>query len=296
MQNDMPIYSHNPYHATQFPLLVLHVKNHRCTPSNEGFRVFHWHDEVQFVYVLRGSIHVKIFQEEFDVQPHNAVFINRTALHQIIGKEDYQYHSYIIPVKMLSFFSGSIMEQRDVGSVVNHPALTHYLLRDDAPAHRSVLHQLQILDKLYFQEGTQEHAEYHVSIQLCKVWLELLSVLPERNEIAPAVNYERIRTLISAIHTNYNQPISVQDIADAAHISKTECLRCFQNYLHTTPYQYLMKYRLHMSTGFLTSTAMSVTDIALHVGFHSVSSYIKYFKLAYHMTPNQYRAQNQALE
>lgn len=292
MHKGLPVYSHNPYHTTKFPLLVLDVQNNHCTPQNEGFKVFHWHDEVQFVYILRGSIHVKIFDEEFDLQKENCMFINRTALHQITGKEDCHYHSYIIPAKMLSFFSGSIMEQNDVGPIVNNPTFTHYLLHDDVSANNLVLHQIRMLDKLYFQNVKYEHHEYRLSIQLSKVWLEFLSLLPEVKEISPSINYERIRTLISTIHTHYNQAISIQDIADAAHVSKTECLRCFQKYIHETPYQYLMKYRLHMSTSLLTSTEMSITDIALNVGFHSTSSYIKYFKRFYQMTPYKYRTKN----
>lgn len=296
MSGQVPVYSHNPYHTTKFPLLVLDVLNRHCVPHNEGFQVLHWHDEVQFVYILKGSVHVKIYDEEFDLQGQDCIFINRTALHQITGKEDCHYHSYIIPAKMLDFFSGSIMEQNDVAPIINNLVFTHYLLYANVPANHSVLHQINVLDQLYFQNVKYEHHEYRLSIELSKVWLEFLSLLPKMKEIAPSKNYERIRILISTIHTNYNQPISTQDIADAAHISKTECLRCFQKYIHDTPYQYLMKYRLHMSTSLLTSTEMSVTDIAFNVGFHSTSSYIKYFKLFYKMTPYKYRVMSKAFE
>ncbi|MVB09819.1 Melibiose operon regulatory protein [Caprobacter fermentans] len=289
MSEKAPVYSHNPYHTTKFPLLVLDVRNQHCIPENEGFQVFHWHDEVQFVSVLKGSVHVKIYDEEFDLQEQDCIFINRTALHQITGREGCHYHSYIIPAKMLAFFSGSIMEQNDVEPITNHPVFTHYYLYANVPANHQVLHQISILDQLYFQDDKYEHHEYRISIQLSKVWLEFLSLLPEMKESVPSKSYERIRTLISTIHTNYNQSISIQDIADTAHISKTECLRCFQKYIQDSPYQYLMKYRLHMSTSLLATTEMSVTDIAFKVGFHSTSSYIKYFRLFYKMTPNQYR-------
>lgn len=296
MHQDSPVYSHNPYHTTKFPLLVLDVENNHCSPPNEGFRIFHWHDEVQFVYVLKGSIRVKIFDEEFDLQKQDCIFINRTALHQITGKEDCHYHSYIIPAKMLSFFSGSIMEQNNVDPIINNPTLTHCLLYHDVPANNLVLHEIQLLDKLYFQNDKSEHHEYRLSIQLTKIWLEFLSILPDVKEIVLSKNYERIRTMISTIHTRYNQSISIQEIADTAHVSKTECVRCFQKYINEAPYQYIIKYRLHMSTALLTSTKMSVTDIALNVGFHSTSCYIKSFKLFYQMTPYKYRTKNKIPE
>jgi AraC-like DNA-binding protein len=184
------------------------------------------------------------------------------------------------------------MEQNDVNPIINNPTFTHYLLHANAPANRSVLQQMRILDMLYFLHTKSAHHEYRLCIHLARMWLEFLSLLPKMKAGAPPKNYERIRTLISAIHTHYQQPISIQDIANAAHISKTECLRCFQKYIHDTPYQYLMKYRLHRSTALLLSTDMTITDIASHVGFRSTSSYIRYFKLFYHITPYRYRVEN----
>lgn len=292
MFTEAPVYSHNPYHTTKFPLLVLNVNYRTCTPSNEGFQVLHWHDEVQFVYILKGIVHVKIYDEEFYLQEHDCIFINRTVLHHITEKADCHYHSYIIPARMLAFFSGSIMEQDDVEAIINNPIFTHYLLRSNVPKHNSVLNNISLLDKLYFQKNKYKHYEYRLSIQLSIVWLEFISLLPAMEQVATSKNYERIRTLISMIHTNYCQPISIQNIADAAHISKTECVRCFQKFVHDSPYKYLLKYRLHMSTSLLTTTDASVADIALNVGFNSISSYIKYFKMYYHTTPYKYRIEN----
>ena len=294
MFTEAPVYSHNPYHTTQFPLLVLNVKNRTCIPFNEGFQILHWHDEVQFVYILKGIVCVKIYDEEFNLQENDCIFINRTVLHHITEKEDCHYHSYIIPARMLSFFSGSIMEHDDVGAIINNPTFTHYLLCSDNLTHSSALNQIRLLDKLYFQDRKYEHHEYRLSIQLSKVWLEFISLLHDRKEVSPSKNYQRIRAIISIIHANYKQPISIQDIANAAHISKTECLRCFQKFVHDSPYQYLLKYRLHMSTSLLIATEMSITDIALAVGFHSISSYIKYFKIYYQTTPYKYRIENKS--
>lgn len=289
---ETPIYSHNPYHTTQFPLLVLDVRRQVCAPYNEGFRVLHWHEEVQFVYVLKGVVHVKVYDEELDLERNDCIFINKSVLHLITEKEDCQYHSYIIPPRMLSFFPGSIMEEKDVSALINDPSFTHYVLRAGNSAHQSVLREIRHLDELYFQNVETKHREYRISIQLAQLWLSFISLHPEKEISIASQNFERIRALITFVHTNYQRPISVQDIADEAHISKTECVRCFRRFIGDSPYQYLIKYRLHVSTSLLTTTNMSVTDVALHVGFGSVSSYIKYFKQHYHTTPYRYRAEN----
>ena len=36
IKDNTPIYSHNPYHSTKFPLLVLDVSKKVCKPFNQG--------------------------------------------------------------------------------------------------------------------------------------------------------------------------------------------------------------------------------------------------------------------
>lgn len=292
MTTEIPIYSHNPYYGNRFPLLVLDVHGHQCFPFNEGFRALHWHEELQFVYILKGTVHFKIYDEEFNLSEQDCLFINRAVMHHITEKENCHYHSYIIPAQMLSFFSGSIMEQSDVGAIINNPGLTHYPLISDNPSHTSILQKIQQLDTLYFGNRKENHLEYRLSIQLCNIWLELLSLLPNINQTIPQKGYERIRCLISFIHTNYMHSISLDDIASSANISQTECLRCFQQFVRCSPYQYLLQYRLHKSIALLTTTNTTITNIALNIGFRSASSYIKYFKMHYQVTPFQYRQSN----
>ena len=95
--------------------------------------------------------------------------------------------------------------------------------------------------------------------------------------------------MLAFVHENYDKEIFLKDIAKAAHISATECQRCFHTYVQCPPYQYLMKYRLERSTALLASANRTITEIAEEVGFHSVSAYIKYFKKFYGVTPLKYR-------
>lgn len=287
---DFPVYSHNPYQAEKFPLLVLNVQDKNCTPSNEGFLISHWHEEIQFIYVLKGSIRLKVYHEEIELKQGNSVFLNCSVLHHITGNEGCHYHSYIIPPKMLSFFPGSAMET-NVKNITNNPSFTHYILMSSVPENQKFFRFLKELDELYFETSAVKYREYSISTKLAQMWLEFLNLIPSEFPHLHSKNYTRIRTLVSFIHTNYSHPVTSSDIAAAAHISQTECVRCFQTCLGESPYQYLIKYRLHMSTSFLISTDRSITEIALSVGFHSTSSYIQYFKKQYGMTPMKYKKQ-----
>ena len=48
---------------SDFPYLVLEVINDESYPRNPGFQVMHWHEDLQFIYVLEGEIEVVTLSE-----------------------------------------------------------------------------------------------------------------------------------------------------------------------------------------------------------------------------------------
>lgn len=106
MEKEMPIYSHNPYDATKFPLLVLDVERQMCRPANEGFRVFHWHEEIQFVYILRGIVRFKIYDKEIDLKAGDCMFINQSAPSSNYGEGRLSLSQLYCPYTDVIFFFG----------------------------------------------------------------------------------------------------------------------------------------------------------------------------------------------
>ena len=286
-----PVYSHNPYHSTKFPLLVLDVRRGRCEPYNEGFRVLHWHDEVQFVYIKKGSVHFKIWEEECDLSAGRCMFLNSGVLHRITEKEDCHYHSFLIPPKMLGFFPGSAMEEKQVERIVKNPAVTYLALSPGNIRAEKALKELKKLDGLYFEKKEDDFREYELSLSIAALWLETVRVLMEKEHL-PRIrkkDHDRIRALLAFVHENYQNPLSLEAIATAGNVSKTECLRCFRKYTGYSPCQYLLRYRLQAGEALLKSSDKTVTDVAFQLQFPSPSAFIASFRRFYGMTPAAYR-------
>ena len=291
MEETPAVYSHNPYQEDGFPLLVLDVNRRHCVPFSEGFRVLHWHDEIQLVYLLEGEIYARVYGEMIQASQGDCLFLNRGVLHHITEKKNCRYHSYLIPPKMLGFFSGSVMEQEDVERILNQPQLIHRLFSAKDGQCSAFLEQMQQLDRLYFSQEKPDHTEYRLSVALVQVWLELLCLLPqeELHPVKADPRHERIRRMLSFLHTHYAEAISLEQIAQEAHVSRSECIRCFHRCLGEAPYAYLKRYRLHCSLSLLQGSHLSVTEIAMQVGFRCTSSYISYFRQEYGQTPKRYR-------
>lgn len=63
----------------------------------------------------------------------------------------------------------------------------------------------------------------------------------------------------------------------------------FKSYLHTSPINYALEYRLKRAAKFLTETENSVFVIAQTAGFENVGYFCRKFKALYGMTPKEYR-------
>lgn len=100
--------------------------------------------------------------------------------------------------------------------------------------------------------------------------------------IAPALNY---------IEKNYMQQFSIDVLADLCHWSPTHFRRVFHDIMGTSPLDFINKTRIMKSCNLLRSTEESILEISEQVGFHSVSSFNRYFIKIMQMSPREYRKQ-----
>ena len=72
------------------------------------------------------------------------------------------------------------------------------------------------------------------------------------------------------IHENYNHNLSLDEISSHIGISKSTALNLFHRFLHTTPVNYLIGYRLQAASWLLKNTNKKVKTIAYESGFHTL--------------------------
>ena len=81
----------------------------------------------------------------------------------------------------------------------------------------------------------------------------------------------------------------LEDIARAVHVSPSHCSRTFSRYAGMSISEFIARRRLEKSMEFLEKTYLSVTDIAVSLGFSSSTYFASWFKRATNHSPLQYR-------
>jgi AraC-like DNA-binding protein len=87
----------------------------------------------------------------------------------------------------------------------------------------------------------------------------------------------------------YFEPLAVDDLADAAGLSRAHFSREFRRAFGESPHGYLLSRRLERAAALLRGTDRSVSDICFSVGLQSVGSFTTSFTRTYGMSPTAYR-------
>lgn len=256
-------------------------------------QVLHWHYEIQIAVVTKGSILFKTSDSEFLVKCGQGIFFNSGCLHEAISTEDKNsvYVCVNFHPKLISGHSNSAI-QRDYVDPLIFSTKMQVIPLCSADWHDEIC-QL-VLEMARVNDAQQYGYEIELKILLCRIWINLLKNNRPLIEIKAAVTFsekQRLKTLQNFIHKNYMERISLMDIADTVHISRGECCRIFARILHTTPFRYLINYRISQSLKLLSTTDLSILEISAQTGFGSSSYFTECFKKEMLCTPIEYRKQ-----
>lgn len=104
--------------------------------------------------------------------------------------------------------------------------------------------------------------------------------------VPPARHLLRAKDLADA---RYSEPLTVDDLARAAGLSRAHFSREFRRVYGESPHVYLLTRRLERAAALLRTTDRSVTEICFSVGLQSVGSFTTSFTRTYGVPPTAYR-------
>ena len=101
---------------------------------------------------------------------------------------------------------------------------------------------------------------------------------------------KRVAEAVRRIELDADGPISLSALADETATSPYHFLRIFRQVAGMTPYQFLLKTRLHRAAVRLRMSDDAVSAIAYDAGFNDLSTFNRRFRRVMGETPSQYRS------
>ncbi|HEX7956063.1 MAG TPA: AraC family transcriptional regulator [Pyrinomonadaceae bacterium] len=100
---------------------------------------------------------------------------------------------------------------------------------------------------------------------------------------------------LELIEGRYSEPITLDDAARAAGYSRCHFSKVFRERLGVCFVSYLGRVRLRRAAELLARTEMSVTRVALEVGFNDLSHFERAFRAAYRRSPRKFRGESKEM-
>ncbi|GAE94939.1 two-component response regulator [Gracilibacillus boraciitolerans JCM 21714] len=109
------------------------------------------------------------------------------------------------------------------------------------------------------------------------ILLSRLDTRDEKDTMLAGGFTKDIEIVISYVNENYNESITIADMAKLAHVSERHFSRIFKNYMNQSFTKYLQTIRIEKSCELLENTNLSITEICLQIGYKNADFLEKYF-------------------
>lgn len=106
--------------------------------------------------------------------------------------------------------------------------------------------------------------------------------------VIPNTEYH-LEDVIYYLYANYREELTIQGLADHFGTNRTTLNNRFKNEYGTTIIKFLKKVRIESASRMLRNTILSVTEIAMDVGYNDISNFTRVFKQTHGVSPSAYR-------
>lgn len=108
-------------------------------------------------------------------------------------------------------------------------------------------------------------------------------------EVMVAQDDARLRAALEYLQSHLSDPDALHKVSEQMHVSPRQCQRLFRVAMGCSPSEYLTELRLRRAATLLITTDMSVSEIALEVGYLSLSHFSRVFRERFGKTPRVFR-------
>ena len=271
----------------QFPFLVSYQK---LSEYESGSFMWHWHPEIEITYVQKGTMCYKVNHMVYHLKEGDIVFNNSGALHSgtMENQEDCAYIPVTFDPRLIYGFFQSTINSKYVDPVIQDSMLPAICIDQSESWHKPFREYL--LRIIALDEKKPDFYELDITICLQSMWRLLLEHITYEPQVSRenSLEYDRIKKILSYIEDNYQNKITLNDIAGHIHLCESECTRLFKRHMNTTLFAFLQEYRIERSLEFLQS-GEPVSTVALNTGFSDPNYYSKVFAKIKGCSPREYR-------
>lgn len=269
-----------------FPLEFYHC----VFPLGPGGLPVHWHEEFEITLVRSGSCTYQIDLTPFPIRKGDFLLLPPGMLHGTGERPgpDFITDSFVFRLDMLMSQIPDSCTTQFLTPLSDGRLRFPVHLSGDSEAAQLLLQPFEQICRIF----TEKPSGYELEIKAVLFHLFFLLRMHVPFQHQPQKHAEitdKLKTVLQFIHENYQQTVTIRELADLCHFSEYHFMRFFKRHMNMTCIEYLNQYRLEVAAGQLAQTSLPVTSIALECGFNNISYFNRVFRKKFGITPKEYR-------
>jgi AraC-like DNA-binding protein len=277
---------------TMFPLGIYTMNR----ISGQNHLDFHWHDELEFLYVTEGSAIFQVDISSYKVSAGEALFINSGKIHAGYAQEEpgCTYCAVVFNPSLLMGSSYDALQVKFLDPLLTGKYATSAHIKGTSEWDREILAHIGAIMEL----GLAKQFTYELQIKghLYLVFSFILSNnalnITDNKPSANIYKAEKLKEILQYIQNNYYRKITIRELASRLNMSEGHFCRFFKQMLKRKPIDYINYYRVSMAAKLLADSRKKIIEVAMDVGFDNCSYFINIFKGYMKCTPSEYRRNN----
>ena len=245
----------------------------------------HYHEDIEIMTVKEGKVAYFVNGKELLLNAGDTIVVNSNQIHynMCVG----EVAKYVIVIINPRILANSVaVEMQAIKPITDNPDIPYLRFR-------YINEYTEKMRALIYDLPKVRHDPFAITMQFYQIWdiirkqAEYLGATKEETMSDPRM--QSFKTMMHFISNNYQEQITLGDIAASGNVSKSLCNTLFHQYVGESPINYLMHFRSRKVAELLRSGNMPMSEIAVRTGFGGVSYMSETFRKFFEKSPREYR-------
>ncbi len=253
-----------------FPANIRHFVNHRSGGRS------HWHEEIELQYIVGGNAQPLCNLQPKTLKKGDILFVNSNELHA----------GNVAPLNV-EFYCFHINKEFFSNHIGNEHVVFNNVIRDAECA--------ALLDEVIRLSHTDD---FKARIAISRVMYEFFELCAERHTSAVLgegdfknhfKRVDKFNDMVKFIEEHSTEPLTVSSIAEKFFVTPSHFSHFFKKKSGKSVIQYLNEVRILKARLLLEQEDITISEVALQVGFDDINYFSRKFKQITGQTPTDYK-------
>ena len=257
----------------------------------------HWHSEFELIHILRGTGEFMCGSRKYEVGEGEFLLIPPNMLHAAYtcGEQELIYDALVFSPVMVGAGSGDRSTHDCIRPILKGNIRMNVCIRKET-ADYEAFHAL--VGRIF---SCVRSNSARMDLLLKSELMRLIWLMEESGDIVfekegGGSETEAIRPALEYMANRFREDITVEQLADLVHLSKSHFMRCFKKAVGIGAIEHLSQLRINAACEALSDSNDQIADIAFACGYSNLSNFNRQFLKKVGCSPKEYRKRNVAAD